>query len=282
MGTLDGKGALVTGGSRGIGRAIVKRLAGDGAAVVFSYLSRHDAAQSVADEVSEAGGRAFPVQADQGSLADLRRLTAQAAERLDGLDIVVINAAGGVGQLIDEVTEESYDQYMAVHAKGPFFLIQQAGRMLRGLQDDLWPFPPSPSGLTQALNRRTGWLLTAPLTVDAGEGTAGLLETEIVMLADVIELLLGGLFSAAPPDRALAAVRAGQDLIVLDLTMTAAPGAGEASAVELAVAKAEVGRLAAAVGAGAADVVRHGRRLRVRMDLPRRPQVTTRSTQMSP
>jgi len=131
MGTLDGKGALVTGGSRGIGRAIVKRLAGDGAAVVFSYLSRHDAAQSVADEVSEAGGRAFAVQADQGSLEDLRRLTAQAAERLDGLDIVVINAAGGVGQLIEEVTEESYDRYMAVHARGPFFLIQYAGRNLR-------------------------------------------------------------------------------------------------------------------------------------------------------
>ncbi len=120
--------------------------------------------------------------------------------------------------------------------------VTQAGRTLRGLQDDLWPFPPPPSGLTQTLNRRTAWLLTAPLTVDAGEGTAGLLETEIVVLADVIELLLGGLFGAAPPDRALAAVRAGQDLIVLDLTMTAAPGAAEASAAELAVAKAAVGR----------------------------------------
>jgi len=131
MGTLDGKGALVTGGSRGIGRAIVKRLAGDGASVVFSYLSRQDAAQSVVDEVADAGGQAFAVRADQGSLEDLGRLTAQSAERLDGLDIVVINAAGGVGQMIEEVTEESYDRYMAVHARGPFFLIQYAGRNLR-------------------------------------------------------------------------------------------------------------------------------------------------------
>ena len=131
MGTLKGKGALVTGGSRGIGRAIVKRLAGDGASVVFSYLSRQDAAQSVVDEVAGAGGQAFAVQADQGSLEDLRRLTVQAQARLEGLDILVINAAGRGGQMIDEVTGESYDQFMAVHAKGPFFLIQYAGRILR-------------------------------------------------------------------------------------------------------------------------------------------------------
>jgi NAD(P)-dependent dehydrogenase (short-subunit alcohol dehydrogenase family) len=66
MGTLEGKGALVTGGSRGIGRAIVKRLAGDGASVVFSYLSRQDAAQSVVDEqyagrIMRDGGRIISI-----------------------------------------------------------------------------------------------------------------------------------------------------------------------------------------------------------------------------
>jgi 3-oxoacyl-[acyl-carrier protein] reductase len=131
MGTLDGKGALVTGGSRGIGRAIVKRLAGDGASVVFSYATNADAAASVVSEVTVAGGQALAVQADQGRLADLRRLSAQVEDRLDGLDIVVINAAGGLTGMIDEVTEESYDRFMAVHAKGPFFLIQYAGRKLR-------------------------------------------------------------------------------------------------------------------------------------------------------
>ena len=131
MGTLDGKGALVTGGSRGIGRAIVRRLAADGAAVVFSYLRNEAAAQSAVREVAEAGGRALAVRADQGSLADLRRLAGQAGEYLDGLDIVVINAAGGLPEAIDTVTEEVYDQFMAVHAKGPFFLIQHAGRALR-------------------------------------------------------------------------------------------------------------------------------------------------------
>lgn len=130
MGTLDGKGALVTGGSRGIGRAIVKRLAADGAAVVFSYLQDEGAAQAVVREVTEAGGRAVAVRADQGSLDDLQRLTGQADEHLDGLDIVVINAAGGLPGLI-EVTEDVYDRFMAVHAKGPFFLIKHAGRALR-------------------------------------------------------------------------------------------------------------------------------------------------------
>ena len=131
MGTLDGKGALVTGGSRGIGRAIVKRLAADGATVVFSYLQNEAAAQKVVREVAEAGGRAFAVQADQGSLEDLRRLAEQADQHLDGLDIVVINAAGGLPGMIDTVTEDVYDRFMAAHAKGPFFLIQHAGRVLR-------------------------------------------------------------------------------------------------------------------------------------------------------
>ena len=131
MGTLDGKGALVTGGSRGIGRAIVTRLAADGATVVFSYLRNEAAARAVERDVAGAGGRAFAVQADQGSLDDLRRLTGQAEEHLDGLDIVVINAADCPVVPIDKMTEDAYDRYMAVHAKGPFFLIQHAGRALR-------------------------------------------------------------------------------------------------------------------------------------------------------
>ena len=128
MGVLDGKGALVTGGSRGIGRAIVQRLAADGAAVVFSFVQDQAAADRVADEVTDGGGRAFAVRADQGSLADLRHLCAAAEEQLDGLDIVVCNAAAGPPTAIKDVTEDHYDRFMAVNARGPFFLIQYAGR----------------------------------------------------------------------------------------------------------------------------------------------------------
>jgi 3-oxoacyl-[acyl-carrier protein] reductase len=131
VGILDGKGALVTGGSRGIGRAIVKRLASDGASVVFTYAANADAAASAVSEVTDAGGRALAVRADQGRLDDLERLAAQVEDHLDGLDIVVINAAGELPGIIEDQTEESYDKFMAVHAKGPFFLIQYAGRKLR-------------------------------------------------------------------------------------------------------------------------------------------------------
>jgi 3-oxoacyl-[acyl-carrier protein] reductase len=132
MGQLDGKGALVTGGSRGIGRAIVRRLAADGATVVFSYLRNEAAARQVVDEVSEAGGKSFAVQADQGSMRDLDRLFAETDERLgEGLDIVVANAAGCPTVPVGQVTEDIYDQAMAVNVKGPFFVLQYASRRLR-------------------------------------------------------------------------------------------------------------------------------------------------------
>lgn len=131
MGTLDGKGALVTGGSRGIGRAIVKRLAGEGAAVVFSFVQDQAAADSMVSDVTDGGGQALAVRADQGSLDDLRHLSAAAEERLGGLDVVVCNAASGLPTAIKDVTEDLYDRFMAVNARGPFFLIQYAGRKLR-------------------------------------------------------------------------------------------------------------------------------------------------------
>ncbi|MBV9381599.1 MAG: SDR family oxidoreductase [Streptosporangiaceae bacterium] len=131
MGVLDGKTALVSGGSRGIGRAIVRRLARDGASVVFSYYENEAAAAAVVKEVADDGGQAHAVRADQGSLDDLLALPGQAGQLFGPLDILVINAGIAPPEAFGDVTEESYDRVMAVNAKGPFFLIQRAGPKLR-------------------------------------------------------------------------------------------------------------------------------------------------------
>jgi 3-oxoacyl-[acyl-carrier protein] reductase len=131
VGVLAGKLALVTGGSRGIGRAIVERLAGDGAAVVFSFVRNQTAAEEVVTAVQAAGGMALAVRADLGRLVEVRRLFDQAEQHLGGLDILVNNASVVATASLAEATEEDYDRVMAVNAKGTFFAIQQAARRLR-------------------------------------------------------------------------------------------------------------------------------------------------------
>ncbi len=130
MGVLDGKAALVTGGSRGIGAAIVRRLAADGAVVTFTYVSSEAAAADVVDEVKAAGGQAIAVQADQSDLAGIPELFEQAAEPTGTLDILVCNAAESLVKPIDGVTADDFDQLFATNVKGPYFAIQQAGRVL--------------------------------------------------------------------------------------------------------------------------------------------------------
>jgi 3-oxoacyl-[acyl-carrier protein] reductase len=128
---LRGKAALVTGGSRGIGRAIVERLARDGARVLFSYRRDDEAAGAVVAAVREAGGTAHAVRADQSDLDAVRALLDATAERLGGLDILVNNAAASEPQAIDDVTEDDFDRVMTINAKAPFFAMQYAGRTMR-------------------------------------------------------------------------------------------------------------------------------------------------------
>ena len=130
MGTLEGKTAVVTGGSRGIGRAIVQRLADEGASVAFSFVANQAAADEVVAAAAGAAG-VFALRADQGSVADQQRLMAEASELLGGIDILVLNAAVGPAQLFTEITEADYDQVMAVNVKGPFFAMQYAAEHLR-------------------------------------------------------------------------------------------------------------------------------------------------------
>jgi len=130
MGVLDGKAALVTGGSRGIGAAIVRRLAADGAVVTFTYASNEVAAADVVAEVKAAGGEAIAIQADQADLTAVDELFDRAAEPTGTLDIFVCNAAQASVQLIADVTEDDFDTTFAANVKGPYFALQRAGRTL--------------------------------------------------------------------------------------------------------------------------------------------------------
>jgi 3-oxoacyl-[acyl-carrier protein] reductase len=123
--TLAGKTAVVTGGSRGIGRAIVTRLAADGATVVFGYRERVAEAGEV--ERSVPGARA--VQADLAEPGAAEKLLRQAG---DELDILVINAAASFTPApIAELTEDEYDRMFAINTKATFLALRYAARHMR-------------------------------------------------------------------------------------------------------------------------------------------------------
>lgn len=135
MGTssLTGKVALVTGASRGIGRAVALRLARDGAAVVVNYAGSADAAGQVVAEVESRGGRAVAVQADVSRVADVERLFDTTFEHFGRLDVLVNNAGVFFTRPLAEVTEEEFDRIFAVNVKGTYFACRQAAlRMADG------------------------------------------------------------------------------------------------------------------------------------------------------
>jgi 3-oxoacyl-[acyl-carrier protein] reductase len=122
--TLAGKTAVVTGGSRGIGRAIVRRLARDGARVVFSYRRNKAAAVTLAQEVANS----VAVRVDQADLASLEALFEPVA---DGLDILVNNAAISALFPIRDITPELFDRVMAVNARFPLLAMRRAESLMR-------------------------------------------------------------------------------------------------------------------------------------------------------
>lgn len=124
---LAGKVAIVTGSSRGIGRAIAERLARDGASIVVNYARSEAEARAV---VAGIGERAVAVQADVAVVADVRRLFATARERFGRVDVLVNNAAVVQVKPIAEVTEAEFDAVFAANVRGPLFAMQEAARTL--------------------------------------------------------------------------------------------------------------------------------------------------------
>jgi 3-oxoacyl-[acyl-carrier protein] reductase len=132
VGVLDGKGAVVTGGSRGIGRAIVERLAADGATVVFNYARHAGQAAEVERTVREAGGQATGIHADLTSAGAVEELMTAADDQLDGLDILVNNAAMEFSVTpIAQTPDELWDAVMTVNARSCFLTVRHAARSMR-------------------------------------------------------------------------------------------------------------------------------------------------------
>ncbi len=131
VGTLDGKVAIVTGASRGIGRAVAERLGRDGAKVVVNYVRNTGKAQEVVEAVKASGSQAVAVQSDIGRLEDVRRLFHTAEERFGSVDIVINNASISVFKPHAEVSEEEFDQVFGLIARGTFFALQEAAKRLR-------------------------------------------------------------------------------------------------------------------------------------------------------
>ena len=131
MASLTGKVAIVTGASSGIGRAIAERLARDGAIVVVNYARSAEKAQDVAAGIQVRGGKAAVIQADLSKVAEARRLVTDTLKLFARVDILVNNAGKFLPKRLMDTTEADFDQVIALHAKGPYFAMQEAAKVMR-------------------------------------------------------------------------------------------------------------------------------------------------------
>jgi 3-oxoacyl-[acyl-carrier protein] reductase len=129
--SLQGKVAIVTGASRGIGRAIAESVAAAGATVVINHRASKEQADQTVAAIERAGGRAVAVQADMGSVEQVQQLVATAVEQFGRLDILVNNAGVGNRTTMADMTEKEFDWTMSVNARGPMFAIQAAVPRMR-------------------------------------------------------------------------------------------------------------------------------------------------------
>jgi 3-oxoacyl-[acyl-carrier protein] reductase len=124
----SGKIALITGGSRGIGRAVALRLAQDGVGVVINYVSSEAAAQEVAEQIQGAGGRASILQADVSSAPEAEKMVDRVIADFDRLDILVNNAGVTRDSLLLRMSEEAWDTVLNTNLKGAYACTKAALR----------------------------------------------------------------------------------------------------------------------------------------------------------
>jgi 3-oxoacyl-[acyl-carrier protein] reductase len=128
--SFTGKVALVTGGSKGIGAGIVRRLASDGASVAFTYSSSKEAAQQLVHEIESAGGKALALKADSASADELRAAVTNTTEAFGSLDFFVSNAGILTRGTIDTFSLEDFDRMVAINVRAAFVGIQAASLVM--------------------------------------------------------------------------------------------------------------------------------------------------------
>jgi len=124
--SLNGKVAIVTGASRGIGRQTAIHLAMSGAKVVVNYASNRGSADEVVQAIEQAGGEAAAIRADVSKISEVEALFAETLERFGRVDILINNAGIMETTRIADVTEEIFDRQFAINVKGTYFACRQA------------------------------------------------------------------------------------------------------------------------------------------------------------
>jgi 3-oxoacyl-[acyl-carrier protein] reductase len=127
---LDGKVAIVTGSSRGIGKAIAERYAAEGAKVAVNYAGRAREAQSVVDSIESSGGEAISVRADVSSSADVKQLVRATVDRFGRVDILVNNAGVMYTKSVLETTEEDWDRTIDINLKGAYLCAKEVAPIM--------------------------------------------------------------------------------------------------------------------------------------------------------
>jgi 3-oxoacyl-[acyl-carrier protein] reductase len=131
MSTLTGKVALVTGGSRGIGAAIAKRLATDGASVAITYAKDAGAASAVVKAIERNGGKALAIQADAANVEAVKDAVEKTVARFGRLDVLVNNAGTAIPKTFEETTQEEMNRVIDINIRGVFAGTQAALKHLK-------------------------------------------------------------------------------------------------------------------------------------------------------
>jgi len=171
---LEGKAALITGGSRGIGAAIAKRLASDGASVAITYTKGGDAAASVVKDIERSGGKAIAIQADSADAKATQAAVDKTVSTFGRLDVLVNNAGTAIPKKFEDATLEELDHIINLNIRGVFLAthaalkhIKQGGRIInigscvgeRLLTPGLAPYSATKGAVkmfTQGLSREVG------------------------------------------------------------------------------------------------------------------------------